>query len=78
MMARKPTRTFRENSNPPANQLGGEPGQSIVLAFRPAIFDADVFALNEANFVQTILEWSYDDALYAQDPDYWHRRLLRP
>jgi hypothetical protein len=34
------------------NQIGGEPRQSVVLAFRPAIFDRRIPAFDIADFVE--------------------------
>ena len=40
----------------PADQIGHQCRQSIVSAFRPAIFDRDVLALDIAGFVQALPE----------------------
>ena len=35
-----------------ANEIGGQRGQPIVLALRPAVFDRDILVFNVADFVQ--------------------------
>jgi len=64
------------------NQFGRKHRQSIVLAFRPAIFDLDVLALDISCLFQPLAERAQTDRvlvrrLAAEQPDHWHRPLLR-
>ena len=65
-----------------ADQVGCKLRESIVLPFRPAIFDGDILAFAEAGLAQTLKEHPQALAGYplrsaAEIPDHWHRRLLR-
>jgi hypothetical protein len=51
-------------------------------AFRPAVFDPHILALDDADFPETLAERGYHvrDVFRRQDVDeanHWHRRLLR-
>jgi hypothetical protein len=64
------------------NQFGREHGQSIVLALRPAVFDRDVLAFDEACFLQALSERGHKigrvgERRVAEEPDHRHYRLLR-
>ena len=45
-----------DHGDPPANQLGHQRRQPVGLIFRPAVFDRDVLALDEACFLQALAE----------------------
>src|SRR5262245_65384494 len=64
------------------NQFGRKLWQSIVLAFRPAIFNLQVLALDIAYLFQSLAERAQTDRVHftrcvAEEPDHRHR-LLRP
>src|SRR5262249_48923463 len=57
----------------------------IILAFRPAIFDLDVLAFDISCLFQSLVERTQADRVSgqvrrcaAEEPDHWHRGLLRP
>jgi hypothetical protein len=66
------------------DELGRQSGQAIEVGLRPAIFDRNVLALDEAGFVQSLAE-SGEHALSpdiirgrgGEDADHRHRLLLR-
>ena len=45
-----------DHGHRPANQFGRQRRQPIGLIFRPAVFDRDVLALDEAGFLQALAE----------------------
>src|SRR5262249_13179535 len=66
------------------NQFGRKHRQSIILAFRPAIFDLDVLAFDISCLFQSLAERTQADRVSgqvrrcaAEEPDHWHRGLLR-
>src|SRR5262249_54323278 len=66
------------------NQFGRKHRQSIILAFRPAIFDLDVLAFDISCLFQSLAERTQADRVSgqvrrcaAEEPDHWHRALLR-
>src|SRR5262249_6765529 len=66
------------------NQFGRKHRQSIILAFRPAIFDLDVLAFDISCLFQSLAERTQADRVSgqvrrcaAEEPDHRHRRLLR-
>jgi hypothetical protein len=65
------------------NQIGRQRRQSIILLFRPAVFDHQIPALDVACFAQPPVEGSdplreWPRGHGAQEADHRHRRLLRP
>src|SRR5262245_16424306 len=65
------------------NQFGRKLWQSIVLAFRPAIFNLQVLALDEALLFQPLAEGPHAVGVAVgrcgvKETDHRHRRLLRP
>ena len=67
----------------PANQIGRQRRQSIILTLGPAVLDRHVAALDIAGFAQALAECG-DVARErvrrpaVKKPDHRHRRLLRP
>src|SRR5262249_25992071 len=66
------------------NQFGRKHRQSIILAFRPAIFDLDVLAFGISCLFQSLAERTQADRVSgqvrrcaAEEPDHWHRGLPR-
>src|SRR6266516_3145845 len=64
------------------NQFGREHRQSIVMAFRPAIFDSHVLALDIAFLFQPLAECAQADCLQgsrytAEDAQHGYSGLLR-
>src|SRR5262249_4889865 len=62
------------------NQFGRKLWQSIVLAFRPAIFNLQVLALDIAYLFQSLAERAQTDRVHftrcvAEEPDHRHRLL---
>ena len=56
--------------------------QPIVLIFREAVFDGHVLALDIAGFFEAPMErgdkmWVIAGRPGVEEPDHWHRRLLR-
>src|SRR5262249_57949328 len=56
----------------------------VILAFRPAIFDLDVLAFDISCLFQSLAERTQADRVSgqvrrcaAEEPDHWHRGLLR-
>src|SRR6476646_5007098 len=65
-----------------ADQIDRHCRQSIKLSLRPAEFDRHILALDIASFVQTLTERRDNRCRLArgpaaEEPDHWHRRLLR-
>src|SRR6516164_6121582 len=64
-----------------AYQIGCEVGQSVVLVLRPAILDRHILALDVAGFTDAMPECGQIARTIgrraAEEPDHWHRRLLR-
>src|SRR5262249_33145070 len=66
----------------PANEIGGERRQAIVLTFRPAVFDGHVPAFDVTGFAQALTECVNSSCergrrCTMQKPDDRHRSLLR-
>src|SRR5215831_18213132 len=66
-----------------SNQLRRQGTQSIASTLSPAVFDRHVLALDEANFLQSLLKRSRHGRVHAgrlavEETDDRHRRLLRP
>src|SRR5262249_16364318 len=66
-----------------AHEVCRQCGKPIVTAFRPAIFDRDIRALDGAGFLQTLLERRYEMCIRTgrcgvEIADHWHTQLLRP
>src|SRR5262249_10491485 len=64
------------------HEVCGQCGKSIVTAFRPAIFDRDILALDGTGFLQTLVERRYEMCIRTgrsavEIADHRHRRLLR-
>src|SRR5262249_50430616 len=53
---RTPSSTARNHADLSMNQISRQGWESIVLAFRPTVFDCDVLALNIAGLVQALPE----------------------
>ena len=71
-----------DHRDPTANQFGRDRRQSIILAFRPAVFDRHVLALDITGFFQTLRNArrrSRDRPRRypAEESNHRHRRLLR-
>ena len=49
-------RTRAEHGHIPANKISGHHWQSIIPAFRPAIFDSEILAVHIANVAQALAE----------------------
>jgi hypothetical protein len=50
------------------NQISRQGGKSIILAFRPAIFDTDVLALDVTDLCQSLMKSCYQVAPRFQRP----------
>src|SRR5215471_4202864 len=66
-----------------AYQIGCEVGQSVVLVLRPAILDRHILTLDVAGFTNALPECgqiacTISKRRAAEEPDHWHRSLLRP
>jgi hypothetical protein len=64
------------------NQIGRQRRHSIVLAFRPAVFDRGISTLDIAGFAQTLSERSHHARIRGgrctvEKPNHRHSRLLR-
>src|SRR5262249_11926499 len=64
------------------NQIGGERRKSVIAAFRPAILDRHILALDIAGLLQTLMKRAYHGCeavgqSAVEEPDHRHRRLLR-
>src|SRR5271169_5992562 len=66
------------------DEIGGQGGQSIVLAFRPAVFDRQILSLDVAGLAQSLAECGHircklarRGAGGAEIADHRHRLLLR-
>src|SRR5215470_18256213 len=64
------------------NQIGRQLWQAIISAFRPAVFDRHVLALDVAGFTETLPEWVQYSLFEAGCPaveqsHHRHRGLLR-
>ena len=69
-----------EPSFPPADEIGGQGGQPIIVALCPAVFDRHVLSLDVAGFAQPLVERSHlgrNRADAAEEADHRHRLLLR-
>ena len=65
-----------------AYQIGCEVGQSVVLVLRPAILDRHILTLDVAGFTNALPECgqiacTISKRRAAEEPDHWHRSLLR-
>jgi hypothetical protein len=63
------------------NQIGGQFRQALIDIVRPAEFDRDIAAFDEAGFAQTSAEGGYKMCSRLRRTgvdisDHWHRRLL--
>src|SRR4051812_10670928 len=66
-----------------ADEIGGQCGQPIVMALRPAVFDRQILSLDVAGFAQSLAERGHKWCTQARRPgaevsDHRHRLLLRP
>ena len=64
------------------DEFHGQPWQPVIVAVRPAIFDGDVLAFDEAPIAQALTECGQEmhrigGRPRAHEPDHRHRRLLR-
>jgi hypothetical protein len=65
------------------DEIGCERRQTVILIFRPAVFDRHVLTRDIAGFLQALEKWNGDDlvvkfsGLEAEEPNHRHRRLLR-
>src|SRR5262249_45398305 len=71
-----------DDVNPARNQLGCQRRQSIILTFRPAVFDRNVLALDVSSCVQTLPECAdllrrFAGCPGSEETDHRHRPLLR-
>jgi len=71
-----------DHGHPPANQLGRQSGQAIVVILRPAVFDRQVLALDKAEILHALEERGHIGCnrfgrCSADEPDHRDRRLLR-
>ena len=67
----------------PANQFGRQRRQPIELTLGPAVFNRHVLALDVACLLQALAECAQTirvrrQAMWVEEPDHRHRRLLRP
>jgi hypothetical protein len=46
--------------NVAAHEVGGQSGQPIIVAQRPAVFDRQIFTLDVASFGQSLVECRYN------------------
>src|SRR5262249_47228056 len=65
-----------------ANQIGRQRGQSVILAFCPAILDRGVLAFDVASFLQPLAERGDERGkshwrCAIEESNRWHRGLLR-
>src|SRR5262249_37667863 len=65
------------------NQIGGERRKSVIAAFRPAILDRHILALDIAGLLQTLMKRAHHGCeavgqSAVEEPDHRHCRLLRP
>ena len=66
-----------------ADEIGGQCGQPIVMALRPAIFDRQILSLDIAGFAQSLAERDHKQCRRragrpgVEDADHRHRLLLR-
>jgi hypothetical protein len=72
-----------DHAHLPVDQIGRQCRQSVVLTFRPAVFDHDVLAFDIVRFLQTLVERrdllaQLSGRCGIEEPDHRHRRLLRP
>jgi hypothetical protein len=72
----------RDQSNLSADQIGRERRQPLVIALRPAVFDRDVAALDEAHPTEALVECGHDEvevarAQTAEESNHRDGRLLR-
>src|SRR5262249_10163948 len=81
---RCPGHASREDrADPASNQIGREGPQTIILAFRPSIFDRQVATFDIADFAQSLMESTQPGRITVgrcalEKTDRWHRSLLRP
>src|SRR5262249_49912068 len=74
--------TCEDHSDLTANQIGCQCRQSIVLTFRPTIFDCRIQALDVASLAQALTEGGCETCgrlrrRAVEESDNRHRRLLR-
>jgi hypothetical protein len=46
----------------PADQIGGQSRQSLVMALRPTVFDRDVATLDKTRLVEALVERGHDES----------------
>ena len=72
-----------DHINLAADEIGGQCGQPIIVALRPAVFHRQVLSLDIAGFAQSLLERGHKRhpggrcAASAEEADHRHRLLLR-
>jgi hypothetical protein len=71
-----------DHGDRPANQIGDQGRQPIILAFRRAVFDRHVLAFDKACFLQALAESGHQvrpvsERRAAEEPYHRHRSLLR-
>ncbi len=72
----------RDHVDLAADEIGGQCGQPIIVALRPAVFDRHVLSLDIAGFAQSLAERGHNGAYgagrpAAEEADHRHRLLLR-
>ncbi len=72
----------RDHVDLAADEIGGQCGQPIIVALRPAVFDRHVLSLDIAGFAQSLVErghirCSRAGRAGAEEADHRHRLLLR-
>ena len=51
-----------DRRNLPADQIGGQRRQSLVIALRPTVFDRDVATLGKTRLVEALVERGHDES----------------
>src|SRR5262249_47572478 len=72
----------RDHGRVAADQIGGQPRQTLEIPLRPAVFDGDVATLDETRCTETLTECGHNEVRVArrqtaEEADHGHRRLLR-
>ena len=72
----------RDHVDVAADEVGGQCGQPIVVAIRPAVLDRQILSLDIAGFVQSLVERGHiwckrPGRADAEEADHRHRLLLR-
>jgi hypothetical protein len=73
----------QDESDPPADQIGGQFRQPVVVTFRPAVLDRHVLPVDVAAFAQSLAECGDEGRIgagrdAAEETDLRRCRLLRP